>query len=109
MCIRDRAGKIELPFIPNECKHNAHMFYIKARNLEERTRLIEYLKNKEIMTVFHYIPLHSSEAGKRYGEFCGEDIYTTAESERLLRLPLYYGLKQEECEQVIREIYNFYS
>lgn len=104
-----KAGKIELPFIPNECKHNAHMFYIKARNLEERTRLIEYLKNKEIMTVFHYIPLHSSEAGKRYGEFCGEDIYTTAESERLLRLPLYYGLKQEECEQVIREIYNFYS
>ena len=87
-------GKIQLPFIPNECNHNAHMFYIKAKDLDERTKLISYLKSNGINSVFHYIPLHTAPAGKKYGEFVGEDVYTTKESERLLRLPLYYGMKK---------------
>ena len=95
-------GIIEVPFVPLHCKHNAHMFYIKTKNLEERTRLIEYLKEKGIGAVFHYVPLHSSPAGKRFGSFFGEDKYTTKESERLLRLPLYYGLKDEEVDYVIK-------
>lgn len=102
-------GKIELPTIPKECKHNAHMFYIKAKNLEERTKLISYLKEKEIQTVFHYIPLHTAPAGKKYGRFFGEDKYTTKESERLVRLPLYYNLKEEDSKKVVDEIIKFYS
>lgn len=102
-------GKIELPTIPKECKHNAHMFYIKAKNLEERTKLISYLKEKEIQTVFHYIPLHTAPAGKKYGRFFGEDKYTTKESERLVRLPLYYNLKEEDSKKVANEIKKFYS
>lgn len=102
------SGYIELPTIPQGCKHNAHMFYIKAKNLEERTRLIAYLKSKDIMTVFHYIPLHSSPAGIEFGEFHGEDKYTTKESERLTRLPLYYGLKDNEINMIVEEINNFY-
>ena len=101
--------RIELPVIPKECTHNAHMFYIKCRNLEERTALINFLKENGIQTVFHYIPLHSSPAGKRYGEFCGKDQYTTRESERLLRLPMYYGLKEEEIEYIAEKITGFYS
>ena len=101
-------GYIELPTIPQGCKHNAHMFYIKAKNLEERTKLIAYLKSKDIMTVFHYIPLHSSPAGIEFGEFHGEDKYTTKESERLTRLPLYYGLKDNEINMIVEEINNFY-
>lgn len=101
--------KIELPYIPQYCKHNAHMFYIKTRNLEERTKLIQYLKKYEILSVFHYIPLHSAPAGKRYGKFCGVDNYTTKESERILRLPLYYGLKSEEIEFIVNKIENFYK
>lgn len=88
------AGHIELPFIPEGCVHNAHMFYIKAKTLEERTALIQYLKENDISSVFHYIPLHGAPAGQKYGRFHGEDKYTTKESERLLRLPLYYGLKE---------------
>lgn len=97
---------IELPNIPSECEHNAHMFYIKVKNLEERTRLIEHLKKNEILSVFHYIPLHSSPAGKIYGRFHGEDVYTTKESERLVRLPLYFGLTVEDCNKVVRSIKN---
>ena len=85
-------GRIELPFIPEGCRHNAHMFFIKARDLEERTALIRFLKENGIGAVFHYVPLHSSEAGVRLGRFSGEDRYTTRESERLVRLPLYYGM-----------------
>lgn len=101
-------GKIELPFIPENCTHNAHMYYIKAKNLEERTALIHFLKEKGVSAVFHYIPLHSAPAGKKYGRFHGQDVYTTVESERLMRLPLYYGLSQEEQNVVIDAIKEFY-
>ena len=102
-------GFIELPFIPENCKHNAHMFYIKCKDLSERTKLIDFLKQNEIYAVFHYIPLHSAEAGLKFGRFSGDDKYTTKESERLLRLPLYYGLKKEEVDLIIRTIYEFYG
>lgn len=101
--------RIELAYIPEECTHNAHMFYLKAKDLEERTSLISYLKENGIQAVFHYIPLHSSPAGKRYGRFHGEDKYTTAESERLVRLPLYYALKEEQADFVIEKINEFYN
>lgn len=100
--------QIELPTIPKECEHNAHMFYIKVKDINERTNLIKFLKEKEITTVFHYIPLHSAPAGIRYGRFNGEDKYTTKESERLLRLPMYYGLKEEDIVAVCEEIKKFY-
>jgi len=102
------AGKIELPYIPEDCIHNAHMFYLKAKNLEERTGLIDYLKSHDILSVFHYVPLHSAPAGIKYGRFHGEDRYTTKESERLLRLPMYYGLKKDEIEKIVELINKFY-
>lgn len=102
-------GYIDLPYIPEECVHNAHMFYIKTRDLEERTNLIQYLKEAGIGAVFHYIPLHASPAGVRYGRFCGEDKYTTKESERLLRLPMYYGLDYEDQDKVIDKVIEFYG
>jgi len=101
-------GYIELPHIPKKCEHNAHMFYIKTCNLEERTKLIDYLKSKNILSVFHYIPLHSAPAGLKYGRFHGVDKYTTKESERLLRLPMYYGLKLSEVEYVAEKVKEFY-
>ncbi len=101
-------GCIELPSIPEGCTHNAHMFYIKAKDLTERTKLNAYLKENGISAVFHYIPLHSSPAGKQFGTFFGEDRYTTKESERLLRLPMYYGLKEEDIEKVAKIIKEFY-
>ena len=101
-------GRIALPFIPEGCVHNAHMFYIKAKDLEERTALIKYLKENEIQAVFHYIPLHTAPAGKKFGRFHGEDVYTTKESERLMRLPLYYGLKDEEVDYIIEKVKEFY-
>lgn len=103
------AGKIELPYIPEHCTHNAHMFYVKAKNLEERTKLIDYLKENGVQAVFHYIPLHTAPAGQRFGRFHGEDVYTTKESERLMRLPMYYGLKEEEVRYVASKIIEFYS
>lgn len=102
------AGKIEIPYIPEGCVHNAHMFYIKLRNLEERTRYIAYMKELEIQTVFHYVPLHSAPAGVKFGCFSGEDEYTTKESERLVRLPLYYGLKKEDIEKTIKATIAFF-
>lgn len=102
-------GCIELPYIPSECEHNAHMFYIKAKDLEERTRLIQYLKSNEIGAVFHYIPLHTAPAGKKYGVFVGEDRYTTKESERLVRLPMYYGLQKAEIEKIAAVVHTFYK
>lgn len=102
-------SKIELPVIPDGCVHNAHMFYMKAKDLEERTALIQYLKEQGIQSVFHYIPLHSAPAGVKYGEFRGEDKYTTSESERLMRLPLYYGLKNDEIDFVIEKVKEFYK
>ena len=100
---------IELQYIPEDCKHNAHMFYIKCKDLDERTRLIDFLKENNINAVFHYIPLHSAEAGLKFGRFHGEDKYTTIESERLLRLPLYYGLKEEDVKYVASKIKEFYE
>lgn len=102
-------GYIELPYIPKECRHNAHMFYIKSKDLEERTRLISYLKGNGVATAFHYVPLHSSPAGTNFGIFHGEDKYTTKESERLLRLPMYYGLEEKDIETVVEHIMNFYN
>ncbi len=102
-------GCIELPFVPEHCVHNAHMFYIKTRDLEERTKLIQYLKEHEIGAVFHYIPLHSAEAGKRFGRFHGEDRFTTKESERLLRLPMYYNMKPEDIDTTVKRILEFYQ
>jgi len=101
--------KIEYGTIPSECTNNAHMFYIKAKNLEERTELLSYLRQNEIGAVFHYIPLHSAPAGHKYGRFDGEDVYTTKESERLVRLPLYYGITEEETGRVIDAIKEFYK
>lgn len=103
------AGYIELPVIPKECIHNAHMFYMKTRNLEERTKLIAFLKEKGILAVFHYIPLHTAPAGIKYGRFCGEDRFTTKESERLLRLPMYYQLKMEQIEDICNVVKTFYA
>lgn len=101
-------GKIELPTVPDNCVHNAHMFYIKVRDLAERTHLIKYMNDNGIYCVFHYIPLHSAPAGRRFGRFHGEDIYTTKESERLVRLPMYYGLSVEEVNEICNRIKKFY-
>ena len=100
---------IELQYIPEDCKHNAHMFYIKCKDLDERTSLIDFLKENNINAVFHYIPLHSAEAGLKFGRFHGEDKYTTKESERLLRLPFYYGLKEENVKYITSKIKEFYG
>lgn len=102
-------GKIELPQIPDGCRHNAHMFYIKVKDIEERTGLLAYLKENEIHAVFHYVPLHSAPAGKNYGRFCGEDKYTTKESERLIRLPMYYGLKTCDVEHISDTVKGFFE
>jgi len=104
----EEKGYIELPSIPEDCEHNAHMFYIKCQDIEIRSRLIKFLIENEVLTVFHYIPLHTAEAGLKYGEFVGEDLYTTSESERLLRLPMYYGMQQKEIEHVCQMINSFY-
>lgn len=95
------AGRLELPHIPDGCVHNAHMFYVKLRDLEERTKFISYMKEQGILCVFHYVPLHSAPAGIKFGRFVGEDVYTTKESERLVRLPLYYGIKESDIKRVI--------
>jgi len=102
-------GLLTLPTVPEGCEHNAHMFYIKTADLEERIRLIAFLKEQGIQTVFHYIPLHTAPAGQKFGRFFGEDRCTTRESERLLRLPLYYGLKEEQIVYVGEKIKEFYG
>ncbi len=102
-------GLIELPYVPEESVHNGHMFYIKAKDLKERTKLINHLKDNDIEAVFHYIPLHGAPAGKKFGRFSGNDTYTTRESERLLRLPMYYGLTDDDVEEVCEKIRDFYS
>lgn len=103
------AGKIELPTIPEGCIHNAHMFYIKLSNLEQRTQFIAYLKECGIQTTFHYIPLHSAPAGRKFGRFSGEDCFTTSESERLVRLPLYYHMTIENRIKVITKVKEFFE
>lgn len=102
-------GKLELPTIPSECVHNAHMFYLKCKNLKERTDFIQYMKSKDILCVFHYVPLHSAPAGIKFGRFHGSDVYTTAESDRLVRLPLYYNITQEDLNYVIACIKEYYK
>lgn len=99
---------IEIPVVPPECKHNGHMFWIKLKNLEERTKFIAYMREKKIGCVFHYVPLHSAPAGKKYCRFQGDDTYTTSESERLVRLPLYYGLTRDEIEYIIDAVKKFF-
>ena len=104
----EKKGYVQRPIIPDECKHNAHMFYLKAKDLEERTALLSFLKENDILAVFHYIPLHSAPAGKRFGRFHGTDEVTTRESDRLLRLPMYYGLSDEDINKVIDTVIRFY-
>ena len=103
------AGHIKLPVIPDNCTHNAHMFYLKTANLKERSSLLAYLKDRNILAVFHYVPLHTAIAGKRFGRFYGRDNYTTLESERLIRLPLWYGISPNDQAKVVETIQEFYA
>ena len=105
----EEQGLIELPVIPKECEHNAHMFYVKLKNLKERTEFIKYLKENDVQSSFHYVPLHSAPAGIKFGRFDGEDQCTTTESERLTRLPMYYGLTDEDQKKVISCIYSYFG
>ena len=107
--LKDLAAKekLELMTIPDYATHNAHMFYVKLKDLDERTKFINYLKERDIGAVFHYIPLHSAPAGKIYGRLSGKDEYTTKESERLVRLPLYYDMDRRDLEKVVETIYGF--
>ena len=103
-----KLGRIDLPYLPEGCEHNAHMFWIKVKDLEERSQLIKHLRTSGIYSVFHYIPLHSSEAGLKFGRLSGVDQFTTMESERLLRLPLYYGMNQRDLEKVVHYVNEFF-
>jgi dTDP-4-amino-4,6-dideoxygalactose transaminase len=105
----EQKGLIKLPHIPEKCEHNAHMFYLKFKKLEERTRFINYMRENDVHCVFHYIPLHSAPAGIRFGKFAGEDKYTTSESEKIVRLPMYYGLKRDKVEYICKIISDFYK
>lgn len=102
-------GFIDRPFVPDECVHNGHMYYIKAQNLQERTALIEHLRQADVMAVFHYVPLHTAVAASKYSRFCGVDKYTTKESERLIRLPIWYGISAAEQQRVIAAVQGFYA
>lgn len=100
-------GKVDLPYVPENCRHNAHMFFLKVRDMKVRDRLIAWLKEHGIQSVFHYVPLHSSPAGRKFGRFSGEDVYTTKESDRLLRLPIYYNLDMEEVKKIVDAVETF--
>ena len=102
-------GLLEIPNIPAGCIHNAHMFYIKCKNLEERTHFIKFMKSNDVGCVFHYVPLHSAPAGQKFGRFDGIDEFTTKESDRLVRLPLYYGMSDKDCQTVIKNVKTFYN
>ena len=102
-------GMIELQAIPHDCVHNAHMFYIKCKNLEERTEFIKYMRENGVQCTFHYVPLHSAPAGLKFGRFDGNDEFTTKESERLVRLPMFYGLEKEQVEYICEKVLDFYS
>ena len=101
-------GLVELPFIPEGCVHNAHMFYIKCTSLAQRTNCMAYLRDRGVYSTFHYVPLHSSPAGRKYGRFSGEDEFTSRESDRLLRLPIYYGMTQEDLSTVVDAVSDFF-
>ena len=102
-------GLLEIQALPEGCENNAHLFYLKLQDLEERTAFIRHMKDEGVMTVFHYVPLHSAPAGLRYGRFAGEDVYTTRESERLVRLPMYYGLTEADLKQVATAVLSFFE
>lgn len=108
-CDLEKRGLVELPVIPEGCVHNAHMFYIKCADLDVRTRYIKFMRDNDILCVFHYVPLHSAPAGLKYGRFSGSDTYTTAESDRLVRLPLYYGLAEEDQDKIIDRTIRFFT
>ena len=101
-------GYVTLPFIPDDCNHNAHMFYLKLKDSNERSLFINYLKSKGVSSVFHYIPLHSSPAGELHGRFHGEDLYTTKESQRLVRIPIYFNLSDDDIKVIIKVIKSFF-
>lgn len=107
--ILQESGKVDLPKVPDGCAHNAHIFYIKCKDLEQRQRYIQFMKNNDILCAFHYVPLHSAPAGQKFGRFVGEDTFTTRESDRLVRLPLYYNLSYEDQTMVIRKTLEFFS
>lgn len=107
--ILKEAGKVELPTVPEDCVHNAHMYYLKCKDLEERTEFISYLKEHGVQAVFHYVPLHSAPAGLKFGRFDGADVYTTKESDRLVRLPMYYGMQDSDKNQVISTVKAFFE
>ncbi len=102
-------GQLTIPTIPSECEHNAHMFYVKLKDIEERTDFIRYLETENVNSVFHYVPLHSAPAGVKFGRFFGKDVYTTKESERLARLPLYYGMQKDDAVHVVKSVYAFFA
>jgi dTDP-4-amino-4,6-dideoxygalactose transaminase len=103
------SGLLTLPSVPVDCRHNGHIFYVRTRNAEERSALLAHLSKSGIHSIFHYVPLHSATAGQRFGRFHGDDVHTTVESERLVRLPMWYGLQHDQVESVIRSIKNFYG
>lgn len=103
------SGKVELPVVPDGCVHNAHMYYLKCKDIEERTALIDHLKENGVWAVFHYIPLHSAPAGEKFGRFHGEDEITTKDSERLVRLPMYYEMSDADSDKVIEKVISFYK
>jgi len=103
------SGHLELPYVPNDCVHNAHMFYVKVKDMTARTQFISFLKERNIYSVFHYIPLHSAKAGLKYGRLSGTDKYTTVESERIIRLPLYFSLSMDDVDNICDHIHNFFK
>lgn len=105
----EEKGRVELPIVPDGCVHNAHMYYLKCRNLKERSDFISYMKARNILTVFHYVPLHTAPAGLKFGRFAGEDKYTTKESSRLVRLPMFYGMTEEDRIQVIDTVFSYFK
>ena len=109
LCDLEERGLLELPTIPEDCQHNAHMFYVKLADLEQRTAFIDHLKERGVLSVFHYVPLHSAPAGLKFGRFAGEDEFTTRESERLTRLPMFYGITEGEIDQVIDAVRSFFA
>ena len=102
-------GVIELPTIPSSCAHNGHMFYLKTKDLVERTALLAHLNADNIYAVFHYVPLHSASAGSRFSRFHGNDVFTTKESERLIRLPIWYGMDKQTSEHIVQSVLKFYQ
>ena len=109
--LRDLADKglIEQPFVPDYCTHNAHMYYIKVRDLEQRSDFINFMKSKDVLTVFHYVPLHTAPAGLKYGRFHGEDNFTTRESDRLVRLPMYYALTEDDVNYICECVHEYFE